>query len=91
MIASVEIAIDKAYTAAMLKDASAALAQKGKEQPKWAAGLASRRRMVVWPGGVPLKQGDTIIGGIGISGAPDEDDVACAEAVIAKLLAAAEG
>jgi uncharacterized protein GlcG (DUF336 family) len=35
---------------------------------------------VIFGGGIPVKNGDQIIGGIGVSGGSVEEDIACSQA-----------
>ncbi len=42
-------------------------------------------RLMVAKGALPLRQGDKMIGAIGVSGAPEEDDLAIAEAGVKAL------
>lgn len=82
---SVDIAIDKAYTAASF----------GFSTSQWGAvlagdemlriGLAERPRLVVFGGGLPIRDGDALIGGIGVSGGSAEQDEACARAGLQAL------
>jgi uncharacterized protein GlcG (DUF336 family) len=72
----------KAYSAFTFKRTSA---ETGKA---WAANppAPNIQDAVGTAGGVPIKAGDTFIGGIGVSGAPGGDkDEACANAGIAKV------
>jgi uncharacterized protein GlcG (DUF336 family) len=39
-------------------------------------------RIVIFGGGYPLKNGDEIVGGIGVSGGSVEEDMACAMAAL---------
>lgn len=82
---SVEIAIDKAYTAASF----------GFPTSQWMAllagdealriGLAERPRLVIFGGGLPIREGGVLIGGIGVSGGSAEQDALCAQAGIDAL------
>ena len=83
---SVEIAIDKAYTAASF----------GLATSQWAAvlqqhstavrdGIVLRPRFVAFGGGLPIVEGGQRIGGIGVSGATEEQDEAIAHAGLAAL------
>ena len=78
---SIDIAIDKAYTAASfglptsqwhaaLQDHSAAVRE----------GIVRRPRFVAFGGGVPMVEAGQRIGGIGVSGGSEEQDEACAQA-----------
>ena len=83
---SIDIAIDKAYTAAgfglptsawteALTSHSAAVRQ----------GLPLRPRMVCFGGGLPLRHEGRVIGGIGVSGGSEIEDEACARAGLAAI------
>ena len=47
------------------------------------AGAATRSRMLLWGGGLPVMVEDACVGAIGVSGGLVADDVACAEAALA--------
>lgn len=83
---SVEIAIDKAYTAAsfglptarwteVLQSHSAAVRE----------GLVQRPRFVAFGGGVPIVEGGRCIGAIGVSGGSEQQDEAIAHAGLVAL------
>lgn len=76
-------AMDKAYTAAMFDSPSAALAAEMDVSPGQRMGFQSRDRYLVWGGGLPIRHNGTLVGGIGVSGAKDFEDIACAEAALA--------
>lgn len=81
LLASINISKNKAYTAVAVKVPThelAALSQPG--QPLFGIHNADGGRIVIFGGGFPLKHGDHIIGGIGVSGGSVEEDVACAKA-----------
>ncbi|MDD4941918.1 MULTISPECIES: GlcG/HbpS family heme-binding protein [Comamonadaceae] len=78
---SIDIAIDKAYTAASfglptsqwhgaLQEHSAAVRE----------GIVLRPRFVAFGGGLPIVEAGQRIGGIGVSGGSEEQDEACAQA-----------
>jgi uncharacterized protein GlcG (DUF336 family) len=78
---SIDIAIDKAYTAASFgfptKDWMAAVGHD--EGMKF--GFSARPRLIVFGGGLPLRvAGGEWIGGIGVSGASESEDEECARA-----------
>jgi uncharacterized protein GlcG (DUF336 family) len=76
----------KAYTAASLRRATTELAKMVSETPI-AAGLREmNENILILGGGLPIKAGDEVIGGIGVGGAPggDKDEV-CAQAGIGKI------
>lgn len=75
-------ALDKAYTAATLRKASGAFGERMAGKPTLSLGVGTRERLITWHGGVPIFDGGLCIGGIGVSGAADHEDVECAEAAI---------
>ncbi|MFT3850903.1 MAG: heme-binding protein [Propionivibrio sp.] len=81
---SIEIAIDKAYTAASFgfstKDWMPAIGHD--EGMK--LGFSARPRLIVFGGGLPIGQGDWI-GGIGVSGASEAQDEECARAGLSAI------
>ena len=85
-IHSIEIAIDKAYTAASFGLATSqwheALQQ---HSPAVREGLARRPRFVGFGGGLPLVQTGARIGAIGVSGASEAQDEAIARAGLQAL------
>jgi len=79
-IASYDIAFQKAYTVAALKMSTSQLkklAQPG--QPLYGIQFTNNNRIVIFGGGEPLSIGDTVIGGIGVSGGSEEQDTFLAE------------
>jgi len=83
LLVSIDVAINKAYTAVALKLPThelGLLAQPG--HPLFGIHNADGGRIVIFGGGFPLKRNDEIIGGIGVSGGSVEDDVLCAMAGI---------
>lgn len=79
-----DYATDKAYTAALGKS-SRAFAERMGSAPGLTMGLSNRPRLCAWDGGVPIREGGTLIGAIGVSGAAGHEDIACAEAALAAL------
>ncbi|WP_136414160.1 MULTISPECIES: heme-binding protein [Oxalobacteraceae] len=78
---SIDIAIDKAYTAASFgfptRDWMAAVGHD--EGMKF--GFSAQPRLIVFGGGLPMRmEGDEWIGGIGVSGASEAQDEECARA-----------
>lgn len=83
---SIEIAIDKAYTAAgfgLSTGAWTAALQSHSQAVR--DGLPRRPRMVCFGGGLPLRHEGRVIGGIGVSGGSEEEDEACARAGLAAI------
>lgn len=84
LLASVSLALDKAYTAVALKmptEQVAALVVPG--QPLYGLHTASAGRFVVFGGGIPILKNGCLAGGIGVSGGTVEEDIAVAEAGLA--------
>jgi uncharacterized protein GlcG (DUF336 family) len=80
-LASIDIAIDKAFTAVSLKSATEGLA--GATQPGeslYGLNTTNDGRLVVFGGGIPLTKDGAIVGAIGVSGSSVENDVAVAQA-----------
>ncbi|MCA8455498.1 heme-binding protein [Burkholderia multivorans] len=78
---SIDIAIDKAYTAASFglptgawHDALAAHSEAVRQ------GLVLRPRFVAFGGGLPIVEDGVLIGGIGVSGGSEAQDERCARA-----------
>jgi len=83
---SIEIAIDKAYTAVSF----------GLPTSRWSEALQShseavrqgivlRPRFIAFGGGLPITEDGQRIGGIGVSGGSEEQDGACAQAGLRSL------
>ncbi|MSQ87770.1 MAG: heme-binding protein [Betaproteobacteria bacterium] len=87
---TLEVAINKAWTAASFKVATAVLAtetQAGKPM----SGLRSHPRLLAVAGGQPIEASGALLGAIGVSGAPGgEADDACAAAGIKAIAEAIE-
>jgi uncharacterized protein GlcG (DUF336 family) len=78
---SIEIAIDKAYTAAGFGLPTAAwTGALATHSPAVRDGIPLRPRMVCFGGGLPLRHEGRVIGGIGVSGGSELEDEACARA-----------
>ncbi|MCG6884731.1 MAG: heme-binding protein [Silicimonas sp.] len=76
-----DFATDKAFTATLGKT-SLAFGERMAELKSLEMGLASRKRLLTWEGGFPVRAGSDLIGSIGISGASGHEDAACARAGI---------
>jgi uncharacterized protein GlcG (DUF336 family) len=79
---AVEFATDKAYTAATLRRSTEAFFERADSSPSLRLGLTTRSRLMVWSGGLPLFAAGECVGGLGVSGARDVEDVECAKAAI---------
>lgn len=77
-----DMAQGKAFAAAIVQRPSAELMQ----MPFYSSGPeVAGGRIVPFPGGIPIREGDQIIGGIGVGGGTGEQDVQCAQAGLAQL------
>jgi uncharacterized protein GlcG (DUF336 family) len=83
---SVQVAQDKAYTAAGFGLSTDGWHDFIKNDPPLAAGAtAGIDRLVVFGGGYPIKAGDQVVGGIGVSGGHYSQDMEVARAGLAAL------
>jgi len=83
---SVEISIDKAYTAASFGLATSQWPKILAGDEALRLGLPLRPRLVVFGGGLPIVEADgELIGGIGVSGGSAAQDEACARAGLAAI------
>ena len=80
-----DLAYGLAYTSASFSATGAQL--DGIKDENWFRAASTMRggRFMVAKGALPLRQGDKVIGAIGVSGAPEEDDLAIAEAGVKAL------
>ena len=80
-----DLAYGLAYTSASFSATGADL--DGFKDENWFRAASTMRggRLMVAKGALPLRQGDKMIGAIGVSGAPEEDDLAIAEAGVKAL------
>lgn len=86
LLVSIDIALNKAYTAVAVKLPThelAAVSQSG--QPLFGIHNADGGRIVIFGGGFPIKRNNEIVGGIGVSGGSVEEDMLCATAALERL------
>ena len=87
---TVDIATNKAWTAASFRIATAALASET-QAGKPMSGLRNQPRVVAARGGLVIESGGLLVGAIGVSGAAGGDsDEACAQAGIRAIVDALE-
>ncbi|HQX05380.1 MAG TPA: heme-binding protein [Zoogloea sp.] len=79
---SIDIAIDKAYTAAGFGFSTKDWMQLIGHDEGMKLGFSARPRLVVFGGGLPIRAGGVLIGGIGVSGASEAQDEECARAAL---------
>lgn len=82
---SIDIAIDKAYTAAGFGFSTRDWMKVIGHDEGMKLGFSARPRLVVFGGGLPIRVDGQLIGGIGVSGASEEQDEACADAGLAAI------
>ncbi len=87
LIPTVDIARDKAWTAAVFKMPSSAISKFG-DPSMPGFGLNTQNwndRLTTVAGGLPIKKDDNLIGGIGVCGGTPEQDVVVCQAAIAAI------
>lgn len=81
----VEFCSEKAYTSAVTGATTRDFHAHMASSPSLQMGMTGRRKFLVWGGGLPIRDGDAIIGGIGISGGSEDQDIEVATAALAAL------
>lgn len=83
-VGSVDISINKAFTARAFDIATKDLAELSQPDEQFFGIHASNHaRVVIFAGGIPLKRDGTVIGAVGVSGGFSKQDQAVAEAGVA--------
>jgi uncharacterized protein GlcG (DUF336 family) len=78
---SVDISINKAWTARAFDIETKALAEQSQPgEPFYGINASNGGRVMIFAGGIPLQRNGRIIGGIGVSGGDGEQDQTVAEA-----------
>lgn len=84
---TIDIAADKAWTAASFRMPTAELARET-QAGRPMSGIRGHARVMAIGGGLPVEAGGAVLGAIGVSGAPGgEADDACAKAGIEAVIA----
>lgn len=87
-LSSIDLAIDKAYTAASFSMATRGFSDLLANAPAPIKdGLLRRPRLTEVPGGLPLAHDGVVAGGIGVSGGSEEEDEDIASFAVAELVA----
>src|SRR5712671_7479932 len=80
-IGSVDISINKAWTARAFDISTKELAELSQSGDQFFGIHASNRgRVMIFAGGIPLKRGDDVMGAVGVSGGMGKQDQVVAEA-----------
>ena len=83
-IGSVDISINKAWTARAFDISTQDLGKNSQSGDQFFGIHASNHgRVMIFAGGVPLKKGDQVVGGVGVSGGLGKQDQAVAEVAAA--------
>jgi glc operon protein GlcG len=80
-LSCIDVAINKAYTAARERGESKALGEASKREG-FALTNFGELRYVSWGGGVPVLVEGRVVGAVGVSGMSEEDDIAVAKLAI---------
>jgi uncharacterized protein GlcG (DUF336 family) len=86
-VLSVAVSQRKAYTAAALRTSTQDFYDAYRDQPTMLTLIGALPGIAPLGGGVPVREGDTVIGAIGASGATAEQDVAVATSAAAAVSA----
>ncbi len=84
-LSSVNIAINKAFTAARERKESRAVGQSSRDEAFPLTNFGDLR-YTGWGGGVPIRYQDQVVGAVGVSGLPEEEDMALARMGAALLV-----
>ena len=80
-IGSIDIAINKAFTARAFNIATKDLADSSKPGNEfYGIQNSNHGRIIIFAGGIPLRHGNAIVGAVGVSGGHGDQDQAVAEA-----------
>ena len=71
---SIQIAINKAFTAAREQKPSRAIGDSARDD-RWPMTNFGDLRYTAWGGGVPLYYEGEVVGAVGVSGLPEEEDM----------------
>lgn len=81
ILASVDIAQDKAYSAVTMEMPTDELGEAAQpDEPLFGINTTNDNRLIIFGGGIPLEKEGEIVGAIGVSGGSPEEDVTVAEA-----------
>lgn len=85
-IGSIDISINKAFTARALDISTEELAANAAPGNQfYGIHVSNRGRIMIFAGGIPLQQGGQIVGAVGVSGGTGDQDKAVAQAAAEAL------
>lgn len=83
-IGSIDISINKAFTARAFNIATKALADNAQPGNQfYGIHVSNAGRVIIFAGGIPLQRGDQVVGAVGVSGGDGQQDQTVAEAAAA--------
>jgi uncharacterized protein GlcG (DUF336 family) len=83
-LGSIDISINKAFTARAFDISTAELAKNSQPGDQFfGIHVSNHERIMIFAGGIPLKRDGRVIGAVGVSGGSGEQDQAVAEAAAA--------
>ena len=92
MLSSITVATNKAYTAARLRRPSVAVGQKSRSATEgFDISSFGDPRVTGFGGGLPILYDGHVIGGVGVSGLPEAEDIAIAELAVGAIEASWSG
>lgn len=87
-VSSVSIAVDKAFTAAVARNATSFYGEASRpDAPAWGINQTNQGRFCVIGGGLPLVVDGVVVGGIGVSSGTAAQDIEVAEAAVDAFMA----
>ena len=86
-IGSIDIAQKKAFTSRAFDITTKDLGANSQSGDQFFGGIHASNggRIMIFAGGIPLKQGDVVVGAVGVSGSSGDNDHAVAEAAAASF------
>jgi glc operon protein GlcG len=86
-LSSIQIAMNKAYTAARERKPSAEIGKRARHPEKgFDIGYFGDPKFTGWGGGVPVMKDGKVIGSIAVSGLPQEEDIELASRAAAAMV-----
>src|ERR1700733_5544270 len=83
-LGSIDIAINKAFTAKAFDISTQALGENSQPGDQFfGIHVSNHTRVMIFAGGLPIKENGQVVGAVGVSGGSGEQDEAVAEAAVA--------